>query len=225
MEVTRKIREEAPMIDAILRDQLVSVIISGNQENFPVRFGEFADKVTSVCSAPEDWTVNSAELIKLKSTLELYKMTYTGVSDAVIHIIGVTVTFIHEIRDYFSNLHSPFTSDYGIMRHKADTDQGSVLPKSSSAECAEIELIESIEFIHGCAFKLFPRLSKSRVREKVNDFLGTNITDRQMHNNFANIKSRQNGDHAQFMKRWYTSFNEELVIKSRISDDRRSVKS
>ncbi|MCX4285241.1 MULTISPECIES: hypothetical protein [Duncaniella] len=213
------------MIDAILRDQLVSVIISGNQENFPVRFGEFADKVTSVCSAPEDWTVNSAELIKLKSTLELYKMTYTGVSDAVIHIIGVTVTFIHEIRDYFSNLHSPFTSDYGIMRHKADTDQGSVLPKSSSAECAEIELIESIEFIHGCAFKLFPRLSKSRVREKVNDFLGTNITDRQMHNNFANIKSRQNGDHAQFMKRWYTSFNEELVIKSRISDDRRSVKS
>ena len=213
------------MIDAILRDQLVSVIISGNQENFPVRFGEFADKVTSVCSAPEDWTVNSAELIKLKSTLELYKMTYTGVSDAVIHIIGVTVTFIHEIRDYFSNLHSPFTSDYGIMRHKADTDQGSVLPKSSSAECAEIELIESIEFIHGCAFKLFPRLSKSRVREKVNDFLGTNITDRQMHNNFANIESRQNGDHAQFMKRWYTSFNEELVIKSRISDDRRSVKS
>ncbi|WP_290396875.1 MULTISPECIES: hypothetical protein [Bacteroides] len=213
------------MIDAILRDQLVSVIISGNQENFPVRFGEFADKVTSICSAPEDWTVNSAELIKLKSTLELYKMTYTGVSDAVIHIIGVTVTFIHEIRDYFSNLHSPFTSDYGIMRHKADTDQGSVLPKSSSAECAEIELIESIEFIHGCAFKLFPRLSKSRVREKVNDFLGTNITDRQMHNNFANIKSRQNGDHAQFMKRWYTSFNEELVIKSRISDDRRSVKS
>lgn len=213
------------MIDAILRDQLVSVIISGNQENFPVRFGEFADKVTSVCSAPEDWTVNSAELIKLKSTLELYKMTYTGVSDAVIHIIGVTVTFIHEIRDYFSNLHSPFTSDYGIMRHKADTDQGSVLPKSSSAECAEIELIESIEFIHGCAFKLFPRLSKSRVREKVNDFLGTNITDRQMHNNFANIKSRQNGDHAQFMKRWYTSLNEELVIKSRISDDRRSVKS
>lgn len=213
------------MIDAILRDQLVSVIISGNQENFPVRFGEFADKVTSVCSAPEDWTVNSAELIKLKSTLELYKMTYTGVSDAVIHIIGVTVTFIHEIRDYFSNLHSPFTSDYGIMRHKADTNQGSVLPKSSSAECAEIELIESIEFIHGCAFKLFPRLSKSRVREKVNDFLGTNITDRQMHNNFANIKSRQNGDHAQFMKRWYTSFNEELVIKSRISDDRRSVKS
>lgn len=213
------------MIDAILRDQLVSVIISGNQENFPVRFGEFADKVTSVCSAPEDWTVNSAELIKLKSTLELYKMTYTGVSDAVIHIIGVTVTFIHEIRDYFSNLHFPFTSDYGIMRHKADTDQGAVLPKSSSAECAEIELIESIEFIHGCAFKLFPRLSKSRVREKVNDFLGTNITDRQMHNNFANIKSRQNGDHAQFMKRWYTSFNEELVIKSRISDDRRSVKS
>ena len=213
------------MIDAILRDQLVSVIISGNQENFPVRFGEFADKVTSVCSAPEDWTVNSAELIKLKSTLELYKMTYTGVSDAVIHIIGVTVTFIHEIRDYFSNLHSPFTSDYGIMRHKADTDQGSVLPKSSSAECAEIELIESIEFIHGCAFKLFPSLSKSRVREKVNDFLGTNVTARQMHNNFANIKSRQNGDHAQFMKRWYTSFNEELVIKSRISDDRRSVKS
>ncbi|MEZ3466852.1 hypothetical protein, partial [Muribaculum intestinale] len=187
--------------------------------------GPFSNVRYTVCSAPEDWTVNSAELIKLKSTLELYKMTYTGVSDAVIHIIGVTVTFIHEIRDYFSNLHSPFTSDYGIMRHKADTDQGSVLPKSSSAECAEIELIESIEFIHGCAFKLFPRLSKSRVREKVNDFLGTNITDRQMHNNFANIKSRQNGDHAQFMKRWYTSFNEELVIKSRISDDRRSVKS
>lgn len=211
------------MIDAILRDQLVSVIISGTQENFPVRFGEFADKVTSVCSAPEDWTVNSAELIKLKSTLELYKMTYTGVSDAVIHIIGVTVTFIHEIRDYFSNLHSPFTSAYGIMRHKADTDQEPVL--HSSAECAEINLIDSIEFIHGCAFKLFPKLSKSRVREKVNLFLGTNVTDRQMHNNFANIKNRQNGDHAQFMKRWYTSFNENLVTKSCISDDRRSLKS
>lgn len=213
------------MIDAILRDQLVSVIISGNQENFPVRFGEFADKVTSVCSAPEDWTVNSAELIKLKSTLELYKMTYTGVSDAVIHIIGVTVTFIHEIRDYFSNLHSPFTSAYGIMRHKADANQESVLPTNISAECAEISLIDSIEFMHGCAFKLFPRLSKTRVREKVNEFLGTSVTDRQMHNNFANIKNRQNGDHAQFLKRWYTSFNEELVVKSRIIDDRKSLKS
>ncbi|WP_290433244.1 hypothetical protein [Muribaculum intestinale] len=225
MEANQEIREEAPMIDAILRDQLVSVIISGNQENFPVRFGEFADKVTSVCSAPEDWTVNSAELIKLKSTLELYKMTYTGVSDAVIHIIGVTVTFIHEIRDYFSNLHSPFTSAYGIMRHKADKDQESVLTINTSAECAEISLIDSIEFMHGCAFKLFPRLSKTRVREKVNEFLGTSVTDRQMHNNFANIKNRQNGDHAQFLKRWYTSFNEELVVKSRIIDDRRSLKS
>lgn len=213
------------MIDAILRDQLVSVIISGTHENFPVRFGEFADKVTSVCSAPEDWTVNSAELIKLKSTLELYKMTYTGVSDAVIHIIGVTVTFIHEIRDYFSNLHSPFTSAYGIMRHKAEASDESMIPVNSSAECAEISLIDSIEFMHGCAFKLFSRLSKTRVREKVNEFLGTNVTDRQMHNNFANIKNRQNGDHAQFMKRWYTSFNEELVVKSRISDDRRSLKS
>lgn len=213
------------MIDAILRDQLVSVIISGTHENFPVRFGEFADKVTSVCSAPEDWPVNSAELIKLKSTLELYKMTYTDVSDAVIHIIGVTVTFIHEIRDYFSNLHSPFTSAYGIMRHKADANQESVLPINISAECAEISLIDSIEFMHGCAFKLFPRLSKTRVREKVNEFLGTSVTDRQMHNNFANIKNRQNGDHAQFMKRWYTSFNQELVDKSRIIDDRRSLKS
>jgi len=225
VEANQEIREEAPMIDAILRDQLVSVIISGNQENFPVRFGEFADKVTSVCSAPEDWTVNSAELIKLKSTLELYKMTYTGVSDAVIHIIGVTVTFIHEIRDYFSNLHSPFTSAYGIMRHKADKDQESVLTINTSAECAEISLIDTIEFMHGCAFKLFPRLSKTRVREKVNEFLGTSVTDRQMHNNFANIKNRQNGDHAQFLKRWYTSFNEELVVKSRIIDDRRSLKS
>ncbi len=214
------------MIDSYLRTQLVSIIITENHEDFPAHFGEFADKVTTVCSAPEDWAVNNAELIKLESTLELYKMTYTGVSDAVIHIIGVTVTFIHEIRDYFSNLHSPFISDYGIMRHKADMDSRvGASDKSSSAECAEIELMESIEFIHGCAFKLFPKLSKSRVREKVNLFLGTNVTDRQMHNNFANIKNRQNGDHAQFMKRWYTSFNENLVAKSCISDDRRSLKS
>lgn len=213
------------MIDAFLRDQLVSGIISGTHENFPALFGEFADKLTSVCSAPEDWAVNNAELIKLKSTLELYKMTCTGVSDAVIHIIGVTVTFIHEIRDYFTNLHSPFTASYGIVRRSENMETEQGIPEVASAECADISLIDSIEFMHGCAFKLFPRLSKTRVREKVNEFLGTNVTDRQMHNNYANIKNRQNGDHAQFMKRWYTSFNEELVVKSRISDDRRSLKS
>lgn len=213
------------MIDAFLRNQLVSGIISGNHENLPMIFGEFADKLTALCSAPEDWIVNNAELIKLESTLELYKKTYTGVSDAVIHIICVSVGFIHEIRDYFSRLHSPFVSAYGAMRFSPDTDKETTVPVNTSTECAEISLIDSIEFIHGCSFKLFPRLSKSRVREKVNLFLGTNVTERQMHNNFANIKNRQNGDHAQFMKRWYTSFNEELVTKSRISDDRRSVKS
>lgn len=214
------------MIDSYLRTQLVSIIITENHEDFPAHFGEFADKVTTVCSAPEDWAVNNAELIKLESTLELYKKTYTGASDAVCHVIGVAVGFLHQIRDYFSHLHSPFITGHSAIRRNVDMDCTTAIPITpSSTECAEISLIDSIEFIHGCAFKLFPKLSKSRVREKVNLFLGTNVTDRQMHNNFANIKNRQNGDHAQFLKRWYTSFNEELVVKSRIIDDRRSLKS
>ena len=83
------------MIDSYLRTQLVSIIITENHEDFPAHFGEFADKVTTVCSAPEDWAVNNAELIKLESTLELYKKTYTGASDAVCHVIGVAVGFLH----------------------------------------------------------------------------------------------------------------------------------
>lgn len=208
------------MLESLLRTQLVTRLKSGEHENLHFHFDEFADEVTLVCAKQEDWCVNNAELIKLESTLELYHMAYTVKSEGLSHIIRVVVTFIRNIRDYFSSVYSGSVTTYRPVFESMTDEVAAKQNMLPNDEVANIALIDSIEFIHGCAFLLFPKLSKSRVREKVNTFLGTSITDRQMHNNYANLKRRKEDDHAMFFRRWHKDFNDELITRAAIDDER-----
>lgn len=209
------------MIESLLKTELVSRLRSGEHENLHCHFDEFADEVTLVCARQEDWSVNNAELIKLESTLEIYHVAFTVKSGEPCHIIKVVVKFLRNIRDYFTMLYSKAIGTYRPAVGPMNTEVGDTECRQKDNEIADIAVIDTVEFIHGCAFKLFPRLNKSRVREKVNEFLGTTITDRQMHNNYANLKRRRDDDHAMFFRRWHSDFNQELINRAATDDERR----
>lgn len=220
------------MLEVFSSNRLVNRIFNGDHDqlkrDFRTDFDHFTDHITNVCADPYTWHTNNAELIKLESNLELYNMAYSGPSEIVGLIIKAIVGFLRDIRAHFSSIHASFK-----MFRKADIligheDEDNQSPDNQmdipADEVADIELIEAIEFIHGAAYKLFPKLSKSRVREKTNEYLGMNITDRQMHNNYSNIKRRMGGDHAQFFRKWHKEFNDHLTVVAAAEDERKKIK-
>ncbi|MCM1140905.1 MAG: hypothetical protein NC453_20230 [Muribaculum sp.] len=217
------------MLEAFSNNRLVNRILTGDhdqlKDDFRTDFDNFIDHVTDVCADPYSWHTNNAELIKLESNLELYNMAYSGPSEFVKLLINAILGFIHKIRDHFSHFHAPFRLHRKSALAPSDeadkSTEMTAIKEIPAAEIADIELIEAIEFAHASAFKLFPRLSKSRVREKVNEFTGIYFTDRQMHNNFSNIKRRLEDDHAQFLRRWHKEFNDDLIVRAATDDERK----
>lgn len=217
------------MLEVFSSNRLVNRILTGDHEqlkqDFRADFDNFTDHVTNVCADPYTWHTNNAELIKLESNLELYDMSYSGPSKIVSLIIKAILAFIRNIRDHFTYFHAPFRGfrKPSLLSSGEDADDiAEETPTTIPAdEVADIELIEAIEFTHASAFKLFPRLPKSRVREKVCGFLGIRFTDRQMHNNYSGIKRRQGEDHAQFLRKWHKEFNDDLIVKAATDDERK----
>lgn len=220
------------MLEVFSSNRLVNRILTGDHEqlkhDFRTEFEHFTDHVTNVCADPYTWDTNNAELIKLESNLELYNMAYSGPSEIIGLVIKAIVGFLRDIRAHFSKLHAPFKifrKPDILASHEDDNNLTSHIRKDIPAdEVADIELIEAIELIHGAAYKLFPKLSKSRVREKTNEYLGMNITDRQVHNNYSNIKRRMEDDHAQFFRRWHKEFNDHLIAVAASEDERKKNK-
>lgn len=213
------------MLEAFRTNQLVNRIFTGDHEqlnrDFQTDFNHFIDDVTEICSDPDKWDTNKAELIKLESNLELYNMVYKGPSEAVRYIIQAVLGFLTKIEAHFTTLHAQIRIFRKSSRNSEDDNVEEQSNNASSNEVAEIELIEAIEFTYASAHKLFPKLSKTQVRNKVNIFLGTKITDRQMHNNYSNIKRRMDDDHAQFLRRWYNEFNDHLIEMAATDDERK----
>ena len=56
---------------------------------------------------------------------------------------------------------------------------------------AEIAVVDAVEFTYWCHENIFPFLQLNEVRERVNEFLISEISKRQLYANYANIKTRQ----------------------------------
>lgn len=94
---------------------------------------------------------------------------------------------------------------------------------------ADIAVVDTVEFICGSAENFFPELQINDVRERVNGFLGTNVTKRQVYANYANIKTRQgvrrsDSDKekttASFMQRFANRLHQRITREAAEDDNR-----
>lgn len=182
---------------------------------------EFTEAVTAEFTDPEDWHYNNSELIKLESTLELYRQSYTGESKFIAIVINIAVDFLQKIRE---TLVKAFSAILPVGRRQIIAPfEEIVIPSEEIAEkekAADLSTIDLVEAINGFHFRFFPHLTKNRVREKVNQLFGTNLTERQLNNNYANIKRRGGNVQATFFQNWFTRFNEHLAAESAKDDAR-----
>lgn len=183
------------MTETLRKCTLVSNFMTGKHEGLHVHFEDFADLIKDECLDAESWQEKNAELIALETMFEIYMEAHPNASPEVKMLITKVIDFIRRMRKHFNEY-------YSSMRHKThqsyfpetqpcNAQAPSVEPVGIPQAKTELSVVDTVEYIYWCQENLFPYLQINEVREKVNRFLGTNITKRQSYANYANIKIRQ----------------------------------
>ena len=183
------------MTETLRKCTLVSNIMTGKHEGLHVHFEDFADLIKDECLDAESWQEKNAELMALETTFEIYMEAHPDASPEVKMLVTKVIDFIRRMRKHFNEY-------YSSMRHKLhhsyfpETQPCSVqtlaeIPAELTTVKTELSVVDTVEYIYWCHENIFPHLQLNEVRVKVNAFLGTNITKRQLYANYANIKTRQ----------------------------------
>ena len=115
------------------------------------------------------------------------------------------------------------------VNHQNEFNEMPEATVSGSDAKADIAVVDTVEFIYGCAETFFPEHPINDVRERVNGFLGTNISKRQVYANYANIKTRQgvrrsDSDKekttASFMQRFANRLHQRITREAAEDDNR-----
>lgn len=197
------------MFEILMQSPIVSCIQEGRHDDVSLHFAILSDMVIEEFSSPEDWAVKNALMYKFIAMLEL--MANKSCPKCTEGIAIIKSCFM-SIRDSFSPGNQPMALA-PIDCHTATV--------ARNDEKANIAIVEAVEFINSCHCNIFPFMTKTRVKEKANEFLGTNITDRQMTSNYANIKCRKGDMMATYMQQMANNLNTQLQRESVQDDNRR----
>lgn len=220
------------MIDTLRKCSLVRNFMTGKHEGLHVHFEDFANLVKDECLDAESWQEKNAELMTLESTFEIYMEAHPSAAQEVKMLVSKVIDFLRRMRKYFNEYYSqkmqnarhyfPGTHPTGVCEIPEP-----VIPLSEVK--VDVTVVDTVEFIYGCAETFFPEHPINEVRERVNGFLGTNITRRQAYANYANIKTRQgvrrsDSDKekttASFMQRFANRLHQRITREAAEDDNR-----
>lgn len=221
------------MTETIRNCALVSNFMTGNHEGLHVHFEDFADLVKDECLDADSWQEKNAELMTLETTFEIYMESHPNSSPEVKMLISKVIDFLRRMRKHFneyysSQIHKHYR--YFPETHPSSSPVTIDMATDGSQTKADISVVDAVEFIYWSHENIFPTLQINEVRERVNTFLGTEITKRQLYANYANIKTRQgirrsDSDKertmASFMQR-STNKLHERISKESVAEDNRS---
>lgn len=182
------------MTETLRKCTLVSNIMTGKHEGLHVYFEDFADLVKDECLDAESWQEKNAELMALETTFEIYMETHHNASPEVKMLVTKVIDFIRRMRNHFNDYYSSLnhkTHRYFPEFHPCNTSAPVEAVSERSCQKAEIAVVDAVEFTYWCHENIFPFLQINEVRERVNEFLISEITKRQLYANYANIKTRQ----------------------------------
>ena len=171
--------------------------MTGKHEGLHMHFEDFAELVKDECLDAESWQEKNAEVMTLETTFEIYMEAHPNASSELRMLISKIIEFLRRMRkhfnEYYSSVHHKFQQVYfpEFQPSNALTPASAEKPIEILQVKTELPVVDTVEFIYWCHENIFPHLQLNEVRVKVNVFLGTNITKRQLYANYANIKTRQ----------------------------------
>ena len=169
--------------------------MTGKHEGLHVHFEDFADLVKDECLDAESWQEKNAELMALETTFDIYMEAHPNASPEVKMLVTKVIDFIRRMRkhfnEYYSTMHHKIHHSYFPETQPCSAQSMAEIPAELTPAKTELSVVDTVEYIYWCHENIFPHLQLNEVRIKVNAFLGTNITKRQLYANYANIKTRQ----------------------------------
>lgn len=196
------------MFEVLIQSPIVSCIQEGRHDEVSLHFAALSDMVIEEFSCPEDWAIKNALMFKFIAMLELMANTTCPKCREGIDIIKACMI---QIRDSFAQ---------GVQQLALPAIGNPIITESQTTVKGNIAIVEAVEFINSCHCNIFPFMTKTRVRERANEFLGTTITDRQMNSNYANIKRRNGKMMATYMQQMADNLNRQLQQESLEYDNR-----
>lgn len=221
------------MTETLRKCTLVSNIMAGKHEGLHVHFEDFADLIKDECLDAESWHEKNAELMALETIFEIYMEAHPDASPEVKMLVSKVIDFIRRMRNHFNEYYSLLnykTHRYFPEFHPCNTSVPMESAPEKIRQKAEIAVVDAVEFTYWCHENIFTSLQINEVRERVNDFLISEISKRQLYANYANIKTRQgirrsDSDRektmASFMQR-STNRLHDRISREAVSDDNRS---
>lgn len=196
------------MFELLIKSPIVSCIQDGKHDEVSLHFSALSDMVIEEFSSPEDWAIKNALMFKFIAMLELMANTSCPKCREGIAIIKACMI---QIRDSFAQ---------GVQQLALPAVGNSIIAGPQAVVKGNIAIVEAVEFINSCHCNIFPFMTKTSVRERANEFLGTTITDRQMNSNYANIKRRNGKMMATYMQQMADNLNTQLQRESMEYDNR-----
>lgn len=220
------------MMETLRKCPLVRNFMTGKHEDLHVHFEDFANLVKDECLDAESWEEKNAELMTLESTFEIYMEAHPSAAQEVKMLVSKVIDFLRRMRKYFNEYYSQKMQNirrHFTVNHQNESNEMPEATVSGSDAKADIAVVDTVEFIYGCAETFFPEHPINDVRERVNGFLGTNISKRQVYANYANIKTRQgvrrsDSDKekttASFMQRFANRLHQRITREAAEDDNR-----
>lgn len=219
------------MMETLRKCPLVRNFMTGKHEDLHIHFEDFANLVKDECLDAESWQEKNAELMTLESTFEIYMEAHPSAAQEVRMLVSKVIDFLRRMRKYFNEYYSQKMQNVRnfFSENRTASKEAMPAPSSPGDGKADVAVVDTVEFIYGSHETFFPHLQINDVRERVNEFLGTTVTRRQVYANYANIKTRQgvrrsDSDKekttASFMQRFANRLHQRITREAAEDDNR-----
>lgn len=205
------------MLDELIAEPFVLNLCGGNHEGLEAQFHQFADKVRQHCSEEGPVSEKYSALVTLEARLELGAVEKPSIIQKMVtHVVN----FLRKMR---KALIEPWFSTRTSTQEDNPQSPATIIENYVGLPHPEISVTEGTELVYFARENFFPDWPISKVIDKVNAFLGMNLSYQQVYNNWANVQRRAGEERALFVRRCLKRF-EQAIFEASVSTDKRRKK-
>lgn len=204
------------MLDELIAEPFVLNLCGGNHEGLEAQFSQFANKVMQHCSEDGPVSEKYSALVTLETRLEIGAMEKPSIIQTIVtHVVN----FLRKMRKALIEPWYTTRSSKGDDNHSRAT----IIENHIGLPHPEISVTEGTELVYFAKHSFFADWPISKVIDKVNAFLGMNLSYQQVYNNWPNVQRRAGEERALFVRRCLKRF-EQAIIEASVITDKRSKK-
>ena len=201
------------MLDELIAEPLVINLRDGNHEGVEAYFSQFANKIVIYCSENTPMVEKYSALITLETSLEISAHKHSLLLQTLVQKI---VRFIRQMRQ---TLKEPWRLSTPLIE---ECHAPPAVPADNFARLPhpKVSTTEAVEYVYEHKHYFFKTWPLTKVIEKVNIMLGTNLTPQQVYANWPNICRRVGDERAHFVRKRLYAFEQHIVEDDGVTDKR-----